>query len=569
MWAKNAAAGNIASAPLSVCSCEVGDGALNLRRAVQIAFAILGDVTRTKEIVMASLPTATGAPVAFKQHPFATAASTHTLPWATPEPVSLRPANQHTTRAESLEVTVLWGSTVLAVAELAPPRCYAVGEVGGAGGAGISARGPVDFALASEAIGSQRRELVSLRGGIPFAIFGAGEVPKVSEDGHEVDARGVVVDCSDVLPGARGIELCRGRAVVIEASGISFRVVGGDRLASVPRAVLGNADRAAVATLGSVTLLQGILLAALAYLTPSLADASTEELNQDRLQLMQQYLHANAERNREAERSKPDSGTGERAAPAEAARGPSGKSGRSEAAPAARRLAIKGDHAERALGRSELRKEAETFGMVGMLSSMNASEAPSTPWGAELAAGSDQANAHGDLFSPDIGDAFGHGLGVSGTEQGGGGKGSGVSVSFVGSGTCVGVSCLGDGNFGSSLGKLGRGHRAVSPRVRMAHDVGVSGRLPSDVIQRIVRQNFGRFRQCYEVGLRSNPNLEGRVTARVVIGRDGAVSNVSAGGDLPDASVSSCVASAFYGLSFPAPENGIVTVSYPILLTPG
>jgi hypothetical protein len=29
------------------------------------------------------------------------------------------------------------------------------------------------------------------------------------------------------------------------------------------------------------------------------------------------------------------------------------------------------------------------------------------------------------------------------------------------------------------------------------------------------------------------------------------------------------VASAFYGLSFPTPENGIVTVSYPIMLTPG
>ena len=59
-----------------------------------------------------------------------------------------------------------------------------------------------------------------------------------------------------------------------------------------------------------------------------------------------------------------------------------------------------------------------------------------------------------------------------------------------------------------------------------------------------------------------------RVSARFVIGRDGAVSNVSAGGDLPDAQVRSCVASAFYGLSFPTPENGIVTVSYPIVLTP-
>jgi hypothetical protein len=98
----------------------------------------------------------------------------------------------------------------------------------------------------------------------------------------------------------------------------------------------------------------------------------------------------------------------------------------------------------------------------------------------------------------------------------------------------------------------------------------VNGRLPAEVIRRIVRRNFGRFRMCYEQGLARNPNLEGRVAARFVIGRDGAVSNVSNGGsDLPDSGVVSCVLSAFYGLSFPQPEGGIVTVVYPIMLAPG
>jgi hypothetical protein len=98
----------------------------------------------------------------------------------------------------------------------------------------------------------------------------------------------------------------------------------------------------------------------------------------------------------------------------------------------------------------------------------------------------------------------------------------------------------------------------------------VSGRLPPEVVQRIVRQNYGRFRQCYENGLTRNPNLTGRVTARFVIGREGAVTNAQNGGsDLPDSGVVSCVVSAFYGLSFPTPENGIVTVSYPIMFSPG
>ena len=68
--------------------------------------------------------------------------------------------------------------------------------------------------------------------------------------------------------------------------------------------------------------------------------------------------------------------------------------------------------------------------------------------------------------------------------------------------------------------------RPAPPQVRMGA-TSVSGRLPPEVIQRIVRQNFGRFRLCYENGLRNNPNLQGRVAVRFVIGRDGAVSNVA------------------------------------------
>jgi hypothetical protein len=98
----------------------------------------------------------------------------------------------------------------------------------------------------------------------------------------------------------------------------------------------------------------------------------------------------------------------------------------------------------------------------------------------------------------------------------------------------------------------------------------VKGQLPAEIIQRIVRQNYGRFRLCYEGGLRNNPALQGRVEVRFVIGRDGAVSSVSNGNsDLPDARAVQCVVQAYYGLSFPQPEGGIVTVVYPIMFAPG
>jgi hypothetical protein len=96
-----------------------------------------------------------------------------------------------------------------------------------------------------------------------------------------------------------------------------------------------------------------------------------------------------------------------------------------------------------------------------------------------------------------------------------------------------------------------------------------SGKLPPEVIQGIVRAHYPDFRRCYEVGLARDATLTGRVSVRFVIGRDGRVSNVCDGGsDMPDQEVAHCVSSSFYGLKFPAPQGGVVTVLYPIMLQP-
>ena len=98
----------------------------------------------------------------------------------------------------------------------------------------------------------------------------------------------------------------------------------------------------------------------------------------------------------------------------------------------------------------------------------------------------------------------------------------------------------------------------------------VNGRLPPEIIQRIVRQNFGRFRACYEEGLRRRgPTLSGRIATKFVIGRDGVVRDVAlAESDMNDHDVESCVTKAFGGLQFPVPEGGIVTVVYPFAFRP-
>ena len=99
--------------------------------------------------------------------------------------------------------------------------------------------------------------------------------------------------------------------------------------------------------------------------------------------------------------------------------------------------------------------------------------------------------------------------------------------------------------------------------------VSVTGRLPPEVVQRIVRQSFGRLRLCYEQGLASNPALAGDVSTKFVIGAKGDVTAVSDGGSkLADPAVVRCVQSAFRNLSFPEPEGGTVTVVYPVHFEP-
>jgi hypothetical protein len=103
----------------------------------------------------------------------------------------------------------------------------------------------------------------------------------------------------------------------------------------------------------------------------------------------------------------------------------------------------------------------------------------------------------------------------------------------------------------------------------MAMGTEINGHIPAEVIQRIVRQNFGRFRSCYESGLRDNPTLAGRVVTRFTVSREGTVtSSAHGGGDLPNATVTSCVTRAFYGLTFPEHDGGIVTVVYPLAFSP-
>jgi hypothetical protein len=214
--------------------------------------------------------------------------------------------------------------------------------------------------------------------------------------------------------------------------------------------------------------------------------------------------------------------------------------------------------------------------MIGLLKSAASDpDAPFSAFSRDPALGFDDRNARGNMWALSIGEAAGqNGLFLSESGNGGfDGRGTGVGIEGISSGLdSLGHCDPSSGRictFGNSVGRAGGNRESRAPVIRQAK-TELSGTIPAAVVQRIVRQNFGRFRFCYEQGLARNPNLEGRVTVRFVIDRSGAVSTTSArGGGLPDSKVASCVSQAFYGLSFPPPDHGIVTVTYPLLFSPG
>lgn len=112
----------------------------------------------------------------------------------------------------------------------------------------------------------------------------------------------------------------------------------------------------------------------------------------------------------------------------------------------------------------------------------------------------------------------------------------------------------------------------VTPNARASSvvvgTVTASGLAPESV-QRVMRQNVGRYRSCYDAGLRGNPALRGRVMVRVTIDEHGSLSSAEdAGSDLPDSTVTSCVFGTLGTLVFPEPEGGSATATVPIVFSP-
>jgi hypothetical protein len=498
---------------------------------------------------------------------------TYTLVKSGPD---VEPTEVELNGVRSVEVMIAWGTNVLHVDHLTPPRDYYVGEESGKGM-------HCDFFLPAEKLGTTRLPLIKSDGDqvsllLPQGATGTVEMP--GQPSQPIERLRATASPSPEVTGGHLISLPAGSRARVHVDQFVFQIATVNAGKPVPIGLGAGRDYTVASYFGLSLLTHASIIGALAFFVPPLGLTDDEDVDQQRLYTLMAYLRADSEVERDQSEAEaapgenPDDregGTGERS------QGDEGAMGKQTAKQKDGRYGVKGDpqNRETYLGRQEALREAREFGMIGLLNVISGSpDTPTAPWGREKPLGADEANAIGHMWGNSIGEAAGMGgLGLSGIGEGGGGRGEGIGLGeFGGLGNGFGTGTgqgFGPGGGGLSRGHLAREHKTRVPRPRIGIPT-VSGRLPPEVIQRIVRQNYGRFRFCYEQGLASNPNLEGRVSVRFAIGRDGAVSfAANAGSDMPNSGVVSCVVQSYYGLSFPSPEGGIVTVVYPIMFTPG
>ena len=118
----------------------------------------------------------------------------------------------------------------------------------------------------------------------------------------------------------------------------------------------------------------------------------------------------------------------------------------------------------------------------------------------------------------------------------------------------------------TSTGPMLGGRTAGTVQIGVAQ---VQGGLSSDVVTRVVRQSFARFRACYEMGLMRNAALAGRMNVRFVVDQSGEVVAVRDGGSsFADGNLTACVLSVVRSMRFPGAASGLATANVPLTFRP-
>ncbi|MEW5848104.1 MAG: VIT domain-containing protein [Myxococcota bacterium] len=172
-----------------------------------------------------------------------------------------------------------------------------------------------------------------------------------------------------------------------------------------------------------------------------------------------------------------------------------------------------------------------------------------TPFTSFVATDSERRNAGGSVT---IRQPLPAAEGVTGGVAGLMGKSSGSAYGYGGLGTGSGGGGAARGGVMAVYGTLGRAN--------------VSGALDKGSVARVIRA--ADFRKCYDVALRKEPKLAGRVTLRLVISAEGKVTGATTEStDITDENMLACIRKRAARMTFPT-GSGELKVSYPLVFRP-
>jgi len=138
-------------------------------------------------------------------------------------------------------------------------------------------------------------------------------------------------------------------------------------------------------------------------------------------------------------------------------------------------------------------------------------------------------------------------------------------------GTEIGIDrIVSSGDEPVPIGQLAGGIGSRSGSSASSGDPIILGALDKSIIDEVIRGNVEPVRDCYQMWLRKDRYLEGKLIVKFVIAKDGTVSSsVSKSDTLEEPKVAACVHEVMLGLRFPEPVGGgIVIVSYPFWFAP-
>lgn len=95
--------------------------------------------------------------------------------------------------------------------------------------------------------------------------------------------------------------------------------------------------------------------------------------------------------------------------------------------------------------------------------------------------------------------------------------------------------------------------------------------LEAEEILKVIRENLGQIKCCYESFLQINPDSSGRIKVLFIVNLDGSVKNVSTKENTVSQSkiMENCISKRMLEWKFPKPRGNIpVTVTYPFEFNP-